>query len=976
MNNQFMAIRTRVCISCLSAVGVCSKTMCQRILQLRWAIFAATLLALAMSAFASDPNAYRLFAVKTDTDDVVEINRTNGAVTAIFKLPFDANSASGFDYNPADGFLYVAHPKGVGVVGLYRIDLVAKTATEMKTISGTGDGSTESIGFKNDGNVYVYDERSAFSTGTLYLFNWATSTVQSLGTSGTPSMLGGDYDESRNVFWASDEWNAKVYQLSVQNSSVVWTSTSTWYQGNGPGAVMDMDVAPNGDVLIAATDDGPGVSRILKMDAAAKTWSTLHTISGTTDYRIATIPDPACDLTAPVISHTSPATGDVSMSAVSNTIFQVYVYDPEDATLTYSWTWDGQRVSGNASSYTNVAGWSNTGVHQLRCYVSDDLWSEVVFAEWTVEVLEDYDGDEMPDEWEVKYFLDLSRDGWGDFDGDGVSDSEEYFWGTNPTVWPASVTSSSMPSGMEMVPYSVTLQATNGLPPYTWRIAPNIATWGKDILGLGSPPASACNVLAISAGAYHNLALLSGGTVVGWGVESRATPPPGLSTAVAISAGGYHSLALRSDGTVMGWGDDDCGQATPPPGLSNVVAIAGGNSYSLALLSDGTVRGWGSDSSGQATPPPGLSNVVAIAAGCRHSLAVLDDGTVVGWGVDWMGGEALTTPPPGLSNVVAIAAGWSHSLALKSDGTVIGWGDGVFDKDYAAATPPPGLSNVVAIAAGSFHSLALKSDGTVVGWGRNSAGQSTPPQGMTHAMAIAASDGTSLALLQDSYAKLPDGLTCSVDGIVSGTPILATTNRISVIVRDSDGAEAPRAFDLAIAPNPNTRPVIDQTTIPPGSLNVGEDTSQLFSVTAHDPEGQSLTYVWTLDGQSVGSDSPSYSYMATWGTAGTHVLRCYVSDDLWAGVVYVQWIVTVLADNDGDGMPNAQEKDLGRDPNDPADGGAPGSMSGSVAGAGIKLAGAYVELRGLCNQRKVMQRVVAGEMQRVGKWGAKGPRKG
>src|SRR6185436_4953489 len=45
----------------------------------------------------------------------------------------------------------------------------------------------------------------------------------------------------------------------------------------------------------------------------------------------------------------------------------------------------------------------------------------------------DSDGDAMDDAWELAYFGDLSRDGLGDFDQDGMSDRLEYLAGTDPT---------------------------------------------------------------------------------------------------------------------------------------------------------------------------------------------------------------------------------------------------------------------------------------------------------------------------------------------------------------------------------------------------------------------------------------------------------------------------------------------------------------------------------------------------------------
>ncbi len=44
----------------------------------------------------------------------------------------------------------------------------------------------------------------------------------------------------------------------------------------------------------------------------------------------------------------------------------------------------------------------------------------------------DSDGDGLPDDWEIRYFENLSRTGLDDFDNDGVSDLNEYLAGTNP----------------------------------------------------------------------------------------------------------------------------------------------------------------------------------------------------------------------------------------------------------------------------------------------------------------------------------------------------------------------------------------------------------------------------------------------------------------------------------------------------------------------------------------------------------------
>ncbi|HVU99888.1 MAG TPA: hypothetical protein VHH88_00910, partial [Verrucomicrobiae bacterium] len=289
----------------------------------------------------------------------------------------------------------------------------------------------------------------------------------------------------------------------------------------------------------------------------------------------------------------------------------------------------------------------------------------------------------------------------------------------------------------------------------------SVTSWGYNDNGQRNIPTNAQNVIAISAGEFHSLALRADGTVVAWGAGKTNDPsdsydfgqsivPPGLTNVVAISAGAGNSLALRSDGTVIAWGAGltnggsnyfDLGQSMVPPGLANVVGISAGAYHSLALKADGTVVAWGAgmtneDSSpnwGEGIVPPSLNNVKAISAGIAFSAALKNDGTVVVWGGDEFD---VTNIPPGLNNVVSIAAGGAHLLALKGDGTVVAWGAGETNDlgasgiEYGQSIVPAGLSNVVAIAAGLDNSVALRSDGSVVAWGDDQFGESSVPPGL------------------------------------------------------------------------------------------------------------------------------------------------------------------------------------------------------------------------------------------------------
>jgi len=310
---------------------------------------------------------------------------------------------------------------------------------------------------------------------------------------------------------------------------------------------------------------------------------------------------------------------------------------------------------------------------------------------------------------------------------------------------------------------------------------------------------SLTNVIAIAAGQYHSLALKSDGTVWAWGynqygrlgdgtVTQRTSPvqvkgPNNsgfLTDVIAISAGENHSLALKNDGTAWSWGYNNYGQLgdgtttqrTSPvqvKGLNNsgfltdVTDISAGGSHSLALKNDNTVWAWGYNYSGQlgdgtttqrTTPVQvkGLNNsgfltdITAINAGGGHSLALKNDGTVWAWGANGYGqlGDGNYTQRTSpvqvkglnglgfLTDVTDISAGGIYSLALKSDGTVWAWGqntngqlgDGTTTTRYAPVqVKGPNnsgfLTDAVAISAGNIHSLALQSNGAAWAWGSN-----------------------------------------------------------------------------------------------------------------------------------------------------------------------------------------------------------------------------------------------------------------
>ena len=356
-----------------------------------------------------------------------------------------------------------------------------------------------------------------------------------------------------------------------------------------------------------------------------------------------------------------------------------------------------------------------------------------------------------------------------------------------------SITTVSLPVGAIGTPYHFEMQAAKGTPPYTWTIMKNVVAWGRDNFGQSTVPPEVNNLSAISAGTWHSLGIKPDGTVLAWGNNGwgQTTIPAGVSNVTSIAGGWSHSLALRSNGTVVAWGETASNQTAVPAGLSNITAIAGGNYHSLALKSDRTVVAWGT---GSKTVPADVSNVDKIAGGGWHSLGLKTDGTVVAWGYNYHG---QTDVPAGLSGVTTITAGESHSLALKLDQTVVAWGQYFDGTNHAPMDVPVGLSNVTAIAAGWYHNLALKSDGTVAAWGNNEFGQTTVPTALNRVTAIAGGGYHSLAL-RSPETQLPNGMTLSPSGVLSGTPTRAGTNWITFVLQDSAGATLYRELAIVV----------------------------------------------------------------------------------------------------------------------------------------------------------------------------------
>ena len=355
----------------------------------------------------------------------------------------------------------------------------------------------------------------------------------------------------------------------------------------------------------------------------------------------------------------------------------------------------------------------------------------------------------------------------------------------------------------------------------------NAACTGAGGVGGGTPTSGSLVAKAISVGGDHTCALLTDGTVRCWGwstagqlgakasgiVSTEPIAACGISNAVAISAGASHSCALLSGGTVQCWGLNHEGQIgngetsnvsvpTTVAGVSNAIAIATGGYHTCALLSGGTVQCWGKNAYGQlgnsstescgssgtassensfacSTRPvavAGITNATALTGGGDFTCALLADGTVKCWGENYYGqlgndtteqctvttsssshSDPCSTMPiavSGIAGATAISAGYEDTCAVLAGGTVQCWGDNTYGQlgNSASSRSSPvvpvaisGITNAVGVSIGRANACALVADGTVECWGGGNLGDGNTAQSLVPVSVVGVANATAVS---------------------------------------------------------------------------------------------------------------------------------------------------------------------------------------------------------------------------------------
>ncbi|RLE37980.1 hypothetical protein DRJ17_05345, partial [Candidatus Woesearchaeota archaeon] len=143
-----------------------------------------------------------------------------------------------------------------------------------------------------------------------------------------------------------------------------------------------------------------------------------------------------------------------------------------------------------------------------------------------------------------------------------------------------------------------------------------------------------------------------------------------------------------------------------------------------------------------------------------------------------------------------------------------------------------------------------------------------------------------------SYSWKLDGVEVSTTTSYTYTPGFndAGNHVLNVTVSDPLLNSASQAWSVKVI-NVNRAPEIESETPVQGTIDISEGTSQTFNVTATDPDGDTLTYSWLLEGVLV-STSPYFTYSPNYLSAGTYNLSLTISDGV--DQVSLSWTVNVL----------------------------------------------------------------------------------
>jgi hypothetical protein len=390
---------------------------------------------------------------------------------------------------------------------------------------------------------------------------------------------------------------------------------------------------------------------------------------------------------------------------------------------------------------------------------------------------------------------------------------------------PVISTVSPLPSAESSVPYSTTLAATGGTPPYTWSVVGGPLPGGLTLSagGVISGTPNAAGSFSVTVQVKD-----AGSAVVTKGFPLTVLPALAISTPVGLNGG-----SLNTSYSV------------------NLAAFNGLAPYRWSLTGGSLPGGLLLSSAGAITGTPGATGTFSFTATVTDAL-----GATASRGFTIMIVNGLAVSSPAILPGAMVGKSYTDTLAVSGGTAPYTW-------TISAGSLPPGLSFSGDTIAGTptatgnyaFTALVLDSAGRQASQALTLAVAPTLtivtgalPAGLLRApysQTLDATGGTRPYFWAIAAGTFPNGLALSGAGSLTGTPSAAGTFSFTVQVSDLEGFTAAAQFTISVSSI-----TITPVTLPAGSVNT--------------PYAQTLV---------AGGGKPPYSWTLTSGAlpAGLHL---------------------------------------------------------------------------------------------------------
>jgi len=389
-------------------------------------------------------------------------------------------------------------------------------------------------------------------------------------------------------------------------------------------------------------------------------------------------------------------------------------------------------------------------------------------------------------------------------------------------------TPAALPATTEDVPYSLTLAAASGTPPYTW----SVETGSTLPAGMTLSAAGLLSGTPATPNAYTFTVRLTDNatTVTTRAFTLTVNVAPSISTAAALPDGNVavdYSRALAAGGGTGTLSWTVAAGSTLPSGLS--LSSAGGLSgtplatgnFSFSLRVTDTVNATATraftlrinNALAIATPSP----LPTTTAGIAYAQTLVAAGGTPGYSWAVTTGSAL---PAGLS----LAPNGNLSGTPTASGTFT-FSVTVSDSISATASKTLELTINAALSVSSASPLPA-------------ANIDAP-----YSQSLATAGGTAAITWTISAGALPPAITLSSAGVLSGTPTSAGAFSFTAQAADSVGATASKAFDLAVS----NAPAFVSTPVTKGIAG----TSYTYDANATGRPAPTFSLVTALAGMSI-----------------------------------------------------------------------------------------------------------------------------